>query len=183
MYLDSIKLRVTSFEHLDGDLDHKQSLAHHGSNAFCCEFGTVQPLESQAANGKLNQGSMVAEHDMRFTVLVARVAAILDIFFLVINLLTVVNWLATSLVKSDDFVKTVLEKARNIDRNGLGFPVAELLVKALLLRGRWGTQGCPGRGGDRKDGRITGGAPGKMDFNQQDFMGFNQVQCHLLGFN
>lgn len=76
------------------------------------------------------------------SVLVARVAAILDIFFLVINLLTVVNWLATSLVKSDGFVKSVLEKARGIDRNGLGFPVAELLVKALLLRGRSETLGA-----------------------------------------
>jgi len=76
------------------------------------------------------------------SVLVARVAAILDIFFLVINLLTVVNWLATSLVKSDSFVQSVLEKARGIDRNGLGFPVAELLVKALLLRGRSETLGA-----------------------------------------
>lgn len=75
------------------------------------------------------------------SVLVARVAAILDIF-LVINLLTVVNWLATSLVKSDSFVQSVLEKARGIDRNGLGFPVAELLVKALLLRGRSETLGA-----------------------------------------
>jgi len=76
------------------------------------------------------------------SVFVARVAALLDIFFLVINVLTVTNWLATSLVKSEGFVKSVLKKARDVDRNGLGFPVAELLVKALLLRGRSETLGA-----------------------------------------
>ena len=76
------------------------------------------------------------------SVFVARIAALLDIFFLVINVLTVTNWLATSLVKSEGFVKSVLKKARDVDRNGLGFPVAELLVKALLLRGRSETLGA-----------------------------------------
>eukprot|EP00434_Breviolum_minutum_P019539 symbB.v1.2.017237.t1/scaffold1342.1/size124297/10 len=74
------------------------------------------------------------------SVFVARIATLLDIFFLVINVLTVTNWLATSLVKSEGFVKSVLKKARDVDRNGLGFPVAELLVKALLLRGRQESQ-------------------------------------------
>jgi len=76
------------------------------------------------------------------SVFVARIAALLDIFFLVINVLMVTNWLATSLVKSEGFVKSVLKKARDVDRNGLGFPVAELLVKALLLRGRSETLGA-----------------------------------------
>jgi len=76
------------------------------------------------------------------SVLVARIAAILDIFFLVINLLTVANWMATRLVASEGFVKAVSQKAREIDRKGLGFPVAELVVKALLLRGRSETLGA-----------------------------------------
>lgn len=50
----------------------------------------------------------------------ARVAAILDIFFMVINILTVTNWLATRLVSSDGFVKTILKQARAVDKKGSG---------------------------------------------------------------
>ena len=48
------------------------------------------------------------------------------------------NWLATRLVSSDGFVKAILKQARAVDKKGMGFPVAELLAKALLLRGRGG---------------------------------------------
>jgi len=69
------------------------------------------------------------------TVLTARISCILAVLFLVVNFLTVLNWLCNVFLNSSGFSEIVLEKAREFDRRGLGFPVAEVAVKALLLRG------------------------------------------------
>jgi len=88
-----------------------------------------------------------AQHNANYcgawaTVLAARITAILAVLFLIVNILTVLNWLATVLVASDAFAQSMLKKAREIDRQALGFPVAQLLVKAMLLRGRSETLGA-----------------------------------------
>lgn len=68
------------------------------------------------------------------SVLTARISCILAVLFVAVNFLTVVNWLCAKLVSSESFSASVLEMAKSIDKGGLGFPVAEVLVKALLLR-------------------------------------------------
>lgn len=88
-----------------------------------------------------------AQHNANYcgawaTVLAVRITAILAVLFLIVNILTVLNWLATVLVASDAFAQSMLKKAREIDRQALGFPVAQLLVKAMLLRGRSETLGA-----------------------------------------
>ncbi|CAE7760711.1 unnamed protein product, partial [Symbiodinium sp. CCMP2456] len=88
-----------------------------------------------------------AQHNANYcgawaTVLAARITAILAVLFLVVNILTVCNWLATVFITSDAFAQSMLKKACEIDRQALGFPVAQLLVKAMLLRGRSETLGA-----------------------------------------
>lgn len=68
------------------------------------------------------------------SVLTARISCVLAVLFIVVNFLTVINWLCTKLVSSEGFSASVLETAKSIDKASLGFPVAEVLVKALLLR-------------------------------------------------
>lgn len=81
----------------------------------------------------------VAKHSDNYcgawaSVLTARTSCVLAMLFVAINFLTVINWLCTKLVSSESFSASLLDTARSIDKNGLGFPVAEVLVKALLLR-------------------------------------------------
>eukprot|EP00930_Biecheleria_cincta_P102979 TRINITY_DN94856_c0_g1_i1.p1 TRINITY_DN94856_c0_g1~~TRINITY_DN94856_c0_g1_i1.p1 ORF type:complete len:706 (-),score=166.08 TRINITY_DN94856_c0_g1_i1:49-2166(-) len=68
------------------------------------------------------------------SVLTARVSCVLAVLFIVVNFFTVINWLCTKLLYSEGFSASILETAKAIDKGGLGFPVAEVLVKALLLR-------------------------------------------------
>ncbi|CAE8623736.1 unnamed protein product [Polarella glacialis] len=76
------------------------------------------------------------------TVFTARMSCVLTLFFLIVNIFTVADWLATVLMRSQSFSVSVLAKAKDMDRNGLGLPVAELLVKAFLLRGSTDTMGA-----------------------------------------
>ncbi|CAE8696144.1 unnamed protein product, partial [Polarella glacialis] len=76
------------------------------------------------------------------TVFTARISCVLAVLFLIVNIFTIVNWLATVLMRSQSFSVNVLASAKKFDRKGLGFPVAELLVKAFLLRGSSDTMGA-----------------------------------------
>lgn len=68
------------------------------------------------------------------TVLTARVSALVALLVTISNFGTVLHWL-TDLARHDDsFVDTVVKHARKFDDNYMGFPIAQLLAKAFLLR-------------------------------------------------
>jgi len=69
------------------------------------------------------------------TVLVLRVNILLAVLFLFFNLATVVQWICDMMIESEGFQQSVIKQAREMDANGAGLPVVELLVKAFLLRG------------------------------------------------
>jgi len=69
------------------------------------------------------------------TVLVLRINMLLAVLFLFLNLATVVQWVCDMMIENQGFQDTVLKQARDMDKNGAGVPVMELLVKAFLLRG------------------------------------------------
>merc|ERR1719247_883868 len=81
---------------------------------------------------------MVAKDDFCgawMTVLVLRVNILLAVLFLFFNLATVVQWICDMMIESEGFQQSVIKQAREMDANGAGLPVVELLVKAFLLRG------------------------------------------------
>jgi hypothetical protein len=69
------------------------------------------------------------------TVLVLRINILLAVLFLFFNLATVVQWVCDMMIESEGFQQSVIKTAREMDANGAGLPVVELLVKAFLLRG------------------------------------------------
>mmetsp|Transcript_124599 Transcript_124599/g.265766 ORF Transcript_124599/g.265766 Transcript_124599/m.265766 type:complete len:702 (+) Transcript_124599:65-2170(+) len=69
------------------------------------------------------------------TVFTMRLSCVLSVLFTFLNVATVAQWVMENLIHSKGFSNNILEKARKFDEGMLGFPVAELLVKALLLRG------------------------------------------------
>jgi len=76
------------------------------------------------------------------SVLTARLTCVLSLLFLVVNVLVLAHWLCTLMVRSQSFASAVLNKARDIDSNSIGLPVAELFAKAFLLRGSSDTYGA-----------------------------------------
>jgi len=76
------------------------------------------------------------------SVLTARLSCILALLFLVVNVLVLAHWLCTVMVRSQSFASAVLHKARDLDSQGVGLPVAELMAKAFLLRGSQDTFGA-----------------------------------------
>jgi len=73
------------------------------------------------------------------TVLVLRINILLAVLFLFFNLATVVKWICDIMIDSQGFQDAVLGQARDMDKNGSGLPVCELMVKAFLLRGNTDT--------------------------------------------
>lgn len=70
------------------------------------------------------------------TVLVLKISMLLSVLYLFVNLATVMQWLCDMMIASKGFGDTVTKEAQKIDKNGAGgLPVAEILTKALLLRG------------------------------------------------
>jgi len=69
------------------------------------------------------------------TVLTARLCCIIGIIFLGINIMTVNAWFSDALKYNPEYEKLVLSNAKKIDDGAGGIPVAQLLVKAFVLRG------------------------------------------------
>merc|ERR1719498_1335806 len=69
------------------------------------------------------------------TVLVLRINILLAVLFLFFNIATVVQWVCDMMIESEGFQQSVIKTAREVDGQGAGIPVCELLVKAFLLRG------------------------------------------------
>lgn len=69
------------------------------------------------------------------TVLCARLACVVSLFFLLLNLASVAQFLSDQLVLAETYSATVLKKARKFDESMLGVPVVETFVRAFLLRG------------------------------------------------
>jgi len=69
------------------------------------------------------------------TVLTARLCCIIGIVFLGINIMTVNAWFSDALKYNPEYEKMVLNNAKKIDDGAGGIPVAQLLVKAFVLRG------------------------------------------------
>lgn len=76
------------------------------------------------------------------SVFAARLICVLALLFLVVNVLVVAHWLLTMLSRSQHFASAALSWARSIDDSSLGLPLAELLVKAFVLRGSPDTFGA-----------------------------------------
>lgn len=70
-----------------------------------------------------------------FTVFTARMCAIIGVLFLLVNFMTVSQWLSDSLKFSPVYANQVLKQAKKIDDNAGGIPVVQTLVKAFVLRG------------------------------------------------
>jgi hypothetical protein len=70
-----------------------------------------------------------------FSVLTARLLAVLGLFFLVINILTVVRWGADCFTHSAQFEKKLMRTAKRFDDGAGGIPVVQILAKAFVLRG------------------------------------------------
>jgi hypothetical protein len=69
------------------------------------------------------------------TVFVLKVSMLLSVLYFFGNLYCVVQFLCDSMINSKGFSDAVLSQARDIDKNGPGVPVTEVLFKAFLLRG------------------------------------------------
>eukprot|EP00747_Dinoflagellata_sp_TGD_P183121 gnl/TRDRNA2_/TRDRNA2_37817_c0_seq1.p1 gnl/TRDRNA2_/TRDRNA2_37817_c0~~gnl/TRDRNA2_/TRDRNA2_37817_c0_seq1.p1 ORF type:complete len:797 (+),score=189.26 gnl/TRDRNA2_/TRDRNA2_37817_c0_seq1:358-2391(+) len=69
------------------------------------------------------------------TVLAARLSCILAVMFMFVNLLRIIVWVCTLCVDSKGFEMAVTKKAKKFDDSLMGLPVAQILVKAILLRG------------------------------------------------
>lgn len=69
------------------------------------------------------------------TVIVLRVSMLLSVLYFFLNVATVVQFVCDMMIGSSSFADAVLGKARDVDKNGVGVPVTELLAKAFLLRG------------------------------------------------
>lgn len=76
------------------------------------------------------------------SVFAARLICVLALLFLVVNVLVVAHWLVVMLSRSQSFASAALNQARSIDDSSLGLPLAELLVKAFILRGSPDTYGA-----------------------------------------
>jgi hypothetical protein len=69
------------------------------------------------------------------TVLVLKVFMLLGVLYFFLNIATIVQFVCDMMIGSSSFADTVLGTARDLDKNGVGVPVTELLAKAFLLRG------------------------------------------------
>lgn len=69
------------------------------------------------------------------TVCAAKVAIILALLFFFANIVTVFCWISETALSMDGVAAKIVSHAKAFDNVGLGLPVAQLLVKALLLRG------------------------------------------------
>eukprot|EP00928_Gymnodinium_smaydae_P039882 TRINITY_DN27153_c0_g1_i1.p1 TRINITY_DN27153_c0_g1~~TRINITY_DN27153_c0_g1_i1.p1 ORF type:complete len:679 (+),score=181.17 TRINITY_DN27153_c0_g1_i1:111-2147(+) len=69
------------------------------------------------------------------TVLVARMSFVFAVLFLFVNVATSVFWVASCFTHSQRFEDMILKKASDFDKSLLGLPVAQIFVKAFLLRG------------------------------------------------
>merc|ERR1719201_81662 len=69
------------------------------------------------------------------TVIVLRVSMLLSVLYFFLNLGTVIQFLSDVMIESPSFSNAVLKQARDVDKQGVGMPVAEMLIKAFLLRG------------------------------------------------
>merc|ERR1719313_2574567 len=70
-----------------------------------------------------------------FSVLTARLLAVIGLFFLVINILTVARWAADCFTHSAQFEKKLMRTAKRFDDGAGGIPVVQILAKAFVLRG------------------------------------------------
>lgn len=69
------------------------------------------------------------------TVFTARLSCVLSLLFLMFNLGSVIQWISDNLVTSEAYSAVVIGQAKKFDDSTGGFPVAQTLVKAFLLRG------------------------------------------------
>jgi hypothetical protein len=70
-----------------------------------------------------------------FSVLTARLLAVIGLFFLLINILTLVRWGADCFTHSASFEKKLMRTAKRFDDGAGGIPVVQILAKAFILRG------------------------------------------------
>lgn len=68
------------------------------------------------------------------TVLTARVSALVAVLIFISNVGTVLHWLMDLARHDDSLVGTVIKHAKTFDNDHMGFPIAQLLAKAFLLR-------------------------------------------------
>ncbi|CAE7343513.1 trpD [Symbiodinium sp. CCMP2456] len=69
------------------------------------------------------------------TVCAAKISVLLAVLFFFVNVMTVFCWASETVLSMESVSSKIIAKAKAFDNVGLGLPVAQLLVKVLLLRG------------------------------------------------
>jgi len=69
------------------------------------------------------------------TVCAAKICVLLAVLFFFVNVMTVFCWASETVLSMESVSSKIIAKAKAFDNVGLGLPVAQLLVKVLLLRG------------------------------------------------
>lgn len=69
------------------------------------------------------------------SVLTARLTCVLALLFVIFNVISMIQYISDQLVTSEGYFKGILESAKKFDQSSIGVPVAQVMVKAFLLRG------------------------------------------------
>eukprot|EP00933_Yihiella_yeosuensis_P062884 TRINITY_DN658_c0_g5_i1.p1 TRINITY_DN658_c0_g5~~TRINITY_DN658_c0_g5_i1.p1 ORF type:complete len:758 (-),score=271.22 TRINITY_DN658_c0_g5_i1:272-2545(-) len=69
------------------------------------------------------------------TACAAKIGLLVATCFAMVNVMTVISWAFDTTLNTESITKMIAAKAKAFDRANMGIPVAQLLVKAFLIRG------------------------------------------------